>query len=72
MTGICRQPRDRILFVLAGTFTLLGVVLALAVSPWFLLLPVAVGLNQWLFAAAGACPASLVLGRICDGEGGAR
>ena len=43
--------------------TLLAVVLAVAVSPWFLLLAVFVAANQWLFALVGACPASLVLGR---------
>ena len=43
--------------------TLLAVVLAVTVSPWFLLLGVFVAVNQWLFALAGACPASIVLGR---------
>jgi len=60
----------RVLFGLAGTMTLLAVVLAVTVSPWFLLLGVFVAANQWLFALIGACPASLVLGRaICGGEG---
>ena len=53
----------RVLFALAGTMTLLAVVLAVTVSPWFLLLGVFVAVNQWLFALAGACPASIVLGR---------
>jgi hypothetical protein len=34
------------------------------VSPWFLLLTAFVGINQWLYVTVGACPASLVLGRI--------
>ena len=34
------------------------------VSPWFLLLTVFVGVNQWLFVAVGGCPASLVLERL--------
>ncbi|MCZ7588886.1 MAG: hypothetical protein M5U27_08565 [Gaiella sp.] len=61
---------QRVLFGLAGTMTLLAVVLAVTVSPWFLLLAVFVAVNQWLFALVGACPASLVLGRaVCGGEG---
>ena len=61
-----RCPRvslTRVLFALAGTMTLLAVVLAVTVSPWFLLLGVFVAANQWLFALVGACPASIVLGR---------
>jgi hypothetical protein len=58
-----RLSLTRVLFALAGTMTLLAVVLAVTVSPWFLLLGVFVALNQWLFALVGACPASLILGR---------
>ena len=56
-----RWPLERLLFALAGTMTLLSVLLAVLVSPWFLLLTVFVGLNQWLFVGVGGCPASLVL-----------
>ena len=56
-------PLERILFALAGTMTLLAAFLAATVSPWFLLLAAFVGLNQWLYVAVGACPASLVLAR---------
>lgn len=52
------------MFALAGTMTLLSAALAAFVSPWFLLLAVFTGLNQWLFVVAGACPASLVLSRV--------
>jgi len=48
--------------------TLLAVLLAAIVSPWFLLLAVFVGLNQWLYVVAGACPASLVLVRATGRE----
>ena len=58
-----RWPLERILFALAGTMTLLGVALAVLVSPWFLLLTAFVGVNQWLYVVVGACPASLILGR---------
>ncbi len=59
-----RWPLERMLFALAGTITLLSVVLAALVSPWFLLLTAFVGVNQWLYVLAGACPASLVLCRV--------
>jgi hypothetical protein len=52
-----------VLFALAGTVTLLSVVLAVAVSNWFLLLTAFAGLNQWLCVVAGNCPASLALRR---------
>jgi hypothetical protein len=52
------------LLLVAGTVTLISVVLVAVVSPWFLLLTAFVGLNQWLFVAVGACPASLVLSRV--------
>jgi hypothetical protein len=60
-----RWPLERVLFALAGTVTLLSVVLAVAVSKRFLLLTAFVGINQWLYVAIGACPASIVLRRAC-------
>ena len=57
-------PLERVLFGLAGTMTLVSAALAATVSPWFLLLTGFVGLNQWLYVAFGACPASLVIGRV--------
>ena len=56
-----RWPTPRILFALAGTITLLSVALALTTSLWWLLPAVAVGLNQLLYVAAGACPASVLI-----------
>jgi hypothetical protein len=61
-------PLERILFALAGTMTLLAVLLAATVSAWFLVLAAFVGLNQWLYVAVGACPASLVLARVTGRE----
>ena len=61
VTGTATWPTTRILFLLAGTMTLLSAALAAAVSPWFLLLTAFVGLNQLVYVAAGACPASLVI-----------
>lgn len=57
-------PLQRILFLLAGTFTFVGVTLGVVASPWFLLLPALVGVNQLLMVAAGWCPASLMLARL--------
>jgi hypothetical protein len=58
-------PLERVLFALAGTVTLVSVMLTLAVSKWFLLLTAFVGINQWLYVTAGGCPASVVLRRAC-------
>ncbi len=57
-------PLERALFAMAGTVTLLSAALAAAVSPWFMLLTAFVGVNQWLYVVAGACPVSLVLTRV--------
>jgi hypothetical protein len=56
-------PLERVLFALAGTVTLASAALAALISPWFLLLTAFVGVNQWLYVTAGACPASLILER---------
>ncbi|MBK8294300.1 MAG: DUF2892 domain-containing protein [Solirubrobacterales bacterium] len=63
-TGKRGWPLERVLFAMAGTVTLVSVLLIAMVSPWFLILTAFVGINQWLFVAFGACPASLVLSRI--------
>ena len=66
-----RLTVERVLFGLAGTMVLLAVLLALTVSPWFLLLAAFVGVNQGLYVLAGDCPASLVLRRVpCVAETG--
>jgi hypothetical protein len=67
MRRSCRSagwPLERVLFAMAGTVTLLSVLLIAVVSPWFLLLTALVGINQWLYVLVGACPASLVLRRL--------
>jgi len=65
-------PLERLLFALAGTLTLASAALAVLVSPWFLLVAAFVGLNQWLFAGVGACPASIALERVLGVERGCR
>ncbi len=57
-------PKSRILFLLAGSFTLTGTALALGVSKWFGVVPLAVGANQLLFVTTGWCPASLLIDRV--------
>ncbi|MFP5363028.1 MAG: DUF2892 domain-containing protein [Thermoleophilia bacterium] len=69
MTSSCHPvrpqwPLERALFALAGTVTLLSVLLAVAVSHWFLALTAFVGVSQWLYVLAGDCPASLILRRL--------
>ena len=66
------RPLERLLFALAGTLTLASAALAVLVSPWFLLVAAFVGLNQWLFAGVGACPASIALERVLGVERGCR
>ena len=50
--AVCAPPagwsRERILFLLAGTVTLAGVLLTATVNHWFLLIPAPVGANQLL------------------------
>lgn len=65
-------PLERVLFALAGSMTLLSVLLTMLVSPWFLVLAAFVGVNQWLFVGVGSCPASLVLERGIGIERGCR
>ena len=67
-----RWPLERVLFLLAGTVTLLSALLAVLVSPWFLLLAVLVGVSQWSYVAFGDCPSSLVLRRMFGLKGCAR
>lgn len=55
---------ERALFALAGTVTLTSVVLAVLISPWFLLLTAFVGVSEWSYVGFGACPASVVLERL--------
>jgi hypothetical protein len=57
-------PLERVLFALAGSMTLLSALLAALFSRWFLVLTAFVGVNQWMYVALGACPASIVLRRV--------
>ena len=63
-------PLERLLFLMAGTMTIVSAVLALLVSPWLLLLTAFVGANQLAFVAFGNCPSSWLLQRHAGFERG--
>lgn len=63
-TTVPAWPLERALFAMAGTVTMIGVLLSVLVSPWFLLLIAFVAVSQLTFVATGSCPASLVLSRV--------
>ncbi|HUX04930.1 MAG TPA: DUF2892 domain-containing protein [Acidimicrobiales bacterium] len=58
--------RQRILFLLAGAFTLVSTGLAFVASPWFGLVAALVGANQLFMAAMGWCPMSRLLDRFAS------
>ena len=55
---------DRAVLALAGTFTLVSILLAVLVSNWWLLLATFVGLNLLQSSITGFCPAAMVLKRL--------
>lgn len=55
---------ESLIRLLAGTLTVLGVLLAWRVSPWWLLLPGFVGLNLVQSVFTGFCPPTLLLRRL--------
>lgn len=55
---------DRIILTLAGSLTLLSVVLALFVHFYWLGLAALVGVNLLLFAATGFCPMAWVFKKL--------
>lgn len=63
-----RWPLQRILFLLAGTVTLTGVILGVFVNHWWLLLSALAGANQLLMVAVGWCPMSVLLTRLGVGQ----
>jgi hypothetical protein len=52
---------ESLIRILAGSMVLLGTALTHFVSPWWLLLPVFVGVNLIQSALTGFCPPSLLL-----------
>lgn len=62
---------DRVVMLFAGLMVLLGVALAYAVSPWWLLLPAFVGVNMTQAAITGFCPLAMILKRLGVAPGAA-
>ena len=52
---------DRIVFAVAGSLVLLGLVLGLTVSPWFLAIAGFIGVNMLQSAFTGFCPLAMIL-----------
>jgi hypothetical protein len=69
MSAPNRWPLERVLFLMAGTVTILSVILAVTLSPWFLILTAFVGASQWMFVAFGDCPSSFVMRKLFRLEG---
>ena len=69
-TATHRPPLELVLFAMAGTVTLVSVLLAVLVSPWFLLLTAFVGASEWMFVLFGDCPSSVVLRKLFHLERG--
>ncbi len=55
---------DRAVLTVAGTVTLLSVLLVALVSSWWLLLTAFVGLNLLQSSITGFCPAALMLRKL--------
>lgn len=52
---------ERVIWLVAGTFTLTGTILAWLHSPWWLVLTALVGINLLIFAATGFCVMANIL-----------
>jgi len=65
---------ERVVFLMAGIFTLTGTILAILYSMYWLILTALVGLNLLVFALTGYCPSAGVMyklglkSRICRVE----
>ncbi len=55
---------DRAVMAMAGAMILVSVVLAYALSPWWLLLTAFVGLNMLQAAFTGFCPAAVIFHKL--------
>ncbi|MGC8517709.1 MAG: YgaP family membrane protein [Steroidobacteraceae bacterium] len=55
---------DRMVIAFAGSFVLIGVLLAWLASPWWLIVPAFVGANLLQSAFTGFCPLAKILKRF--------
>jgi Zn-dependent protease len=62
---------DRIVMAFAGAMILVSLLLALLVSPWWLLLAAFVGVNLLQAAFTGFCPLAIVAKRLGAKSGAA-
>ncbi|MCU0825012.1 MAG: DUF2892 domain-containing protein [Leptospira sp.] len=52
---------ERVVFLVAGLFTLVGLSIGYFLSPWGFLLNLLVGINLVVFASFGFCPMAIFL-----------
>ncbi|MBL0956089.1 MAG: DUF2892 domain-containing protein [Leptospira sp.] len=55
---------ERLVFLIAGVFSLVGVSLGTYVSPWWFLLNLLVGMNLVVFSTIGFCPMAILLNKL--------
>lgn len=55
---------ERIVFLMAGIFVSVGVVLGIMVSEWFLYFALLVGVMQIIFSLTGYCPMAILLNKL--------
>lgn len=55
---------ERVIWLVAGSFSLAGTLLAWLVSPWFLILTGLVGVNLLIFALTGFCLMANILCKL--------
>ncbi len=55
---------ERVIWMVAGVFTLTGTLLAWLLSPWWLVLTALVGINLIIFALTGFCIMANILHKI--------
>ncbi|ABZ93357.1 DUF2892 domain-containing protein [Leptospira biflexa] len=55
---------ERLVFLIAGIFSLVGVTLGAYVSSWWFLLNLLVGINLVVFSTFGFCPMAILLNKL--------
>lgn len=55
---------ERLVFFIAGVFSLVGVILGTYVSSWWYLLNLLVGINLVVFSTFGFCPMAILLNKL--------
>jgi len=58
------MSRQQAVHVMAGSMIVIGLTLAYTFSPWFLLVPLFVGLNLFQWGLTGFCPAERLFARL--------